>query len=231
MLTIIPCAGKGTRLSPWTHEKPKEMLDTGGQTMISLLEKQVGHSPIVVSNKHKSSLNREIYKHFFFPKLIFQEEEKGLGDAIRTVGRSLGTGDCVAIALPDEYLNPDPLREMKARYVDTGKIQLASTLVSPNQAHHYGILDRQRNEIIEKPTGCQGPRRLEAIVGRYVLPPRIFYHLENLTPDLRTGEVELTAALNQLLKEYDFEVHQVERRIDLGTKQGLLEVSQEAEVS
>ncbi len=80
--------------------------------------------------------------------------------------------------------------------------------------------------LVEKPKLEEAPSNV-AILGRYILTPRIFEILENTKPG-KGGEIQLTDALLTLLDEeaiyaYDFEG----KRYDVGDKQGFLEATVE----
>lgn len=78
--------------------------------------------------------------------------------------------------------------------------------------------------IIEKPTLDKAPSNL-GVIGRYIFTPRIFHYLTQTNPD-QNGEIQLTHAIAQLLKEepvYAFEF--AGRRYDCGSKLGYLEAT------
>jgi UTP--glucose-1-phosphate uridylyltransferase len=105
--------------------------------------------------------------------------------------------------------------------------------VAPEATGSYGIVEiegalRGRlapiRRIIEKPKPGTTPSTL-AVVGRYVLSPRIFHHLRTM-PEGAGGEIQLTDGIAHLLAEervlaYEFEG----RRYDCGSKLGYLEAS------
>lgn len=70
----------------------------------------------------------------------------------------------------------------------------------------YGIIDGEEvspgvyriSDMVEKPAREKAPSRL-AIVGRYVLTPDIFDHLEKIQPG-HGGEIQLTDAMQSLVK-------------------------------
>jgi UTP--glucose-1-phosphate uridylyltransferase len=102
--------------------------------------------------------------------------------------------------------------------------------VPHDETDKYGIVDAtpidERSALIrymvEKPKPTEAPSNL-AVVGRYVLPARIFQLLEQTTPGAG-GEIQLTDAIEALLKEqskvlaYRFEG----TRFDCGNKAGLV---------
>jgi len=82
------------------------------------------------------------------------------------------------------------------------------------------------NAIVEKPKPEDAPSNL-GVVGRYILTPRIFHHIQHLKPGAG-GELQLTDAIAALLKEqqvlaYDF----AGTRYDCGSKLGYLQATVE----
>jgi UTP--glucose-1-phosphate uridylyltransferase len=78
--------------------------------------------------------------------------------------------------------------------------------------------------VVEKPKPAVAPSNL-AIVGRYVLPGRIFELLETTTPGAG-GEIQLTDAIETLLKEYPVLAYRFEgTRFDCGNKLGLVKAT------
>ena len=80
--------------------------------------------------------------------------------------------------------------------------------------------------MVEKPKFEDAPSK-QAIIGRYVLTPRIFELLEQTTPGAG-GEIQLTDGIKALLKEekvfgYTFEG----KRFDAGDKFGMLQATVE----
>jgi UTP--glucose-1-phosphate uridylyltransferase len=96
----------------------------------------------------------------------------------------------------------------------------------------YGIVDakpvadrlEQINAIVEKPKPEDAPSTL-AVVGRYILTPRIFHHLENIQPG-SGGEIQLTDGIASLLSEEQVLAYRYEgTRYDCGSKLGYLQAS------
>ena len=79
--------------------------------------------------------------------------------------------------------------------------------VPRDKVSRYGIIDAEEyapglyriRGVKEKPNMENAPSRL-AVVGRYVLTPEVFNHLEALAPD-QTGEIQLTDALDALARQ------------------------------
>jgi UTP--glucose-1-phosphate uridylyltransferase len=78
--------------------------------------------------------------------------------------------------------------------------------------------------IVEKPKPEEAPSTL-AVVGRYILSPRIFHFLENLRPGAGR-EIQLTDAIGRLLREEPVFAYEFDgRRYDCGSKLGYLEAT------
>jgi len=82
------------------------------------------------------------------------------------------------------------------------------------------------SSIVEKPDPDTAPSNL-AVVGRYILTPRIFDLLES-TPRGAGGEIQLTDAIAALLKEEQVLAYQFKgQRYDCGSKLGYLKATME----
>jgi len=99
--------------------------------------------------------------------------------------------------------------------------------VNADEVRRYGIIrfrqiaDRTYEvmDLVEKPRPEEATSDL-AVMGRYVLAPEIFAALYE-TPPGGNGEIQLTDALRQLLKERPLYTHEFEgERWDAGTLEG-----------
>jgi UTP--glucose-1-phosphate uridylyltransferase len=111
--------------------------------------------------------------------------------------------------------------------------------VPPEDTHRYGVirpepagdeLDHGRlhrvGGVVEKPPQGTAPSNL-AIIGRYVLTPKIFEKLEQ-TPRGAGGEIQLTDAIEALMVEQPVYAYEFEgTRYDAGTTMGWLKASVE----
>jgi UTP--glucose-1-phosphate uridylyltransferase len=80
--------------------------------------------------------------------------------------------------------------------------------------------------IVEKPKPEDSPSTL-GVVGRYILTPRIFHHLEKVKPG-SGGEIQLTDAMASLiLEEQVLAYRYVGTRFDCGSKLGYLQATVE----
>ena len=78
--------------------------------------------------------------------------------------------------------------------------------------------------MVEKPAPGSTPSTL-AVVGRYVLSPRVFHHLRTMPPGAG-GEIQLTDGIARLLAEERVVAYRFDgRRYDCGRKIGYLEAT------
>ncbi|HUP59281.1 MAG TPA: UTP--glucose-1-phosphate uridylyltransferase GalU [Thermoanaerobaculia bacterium] len=163
---------------------------------------------------------------------VRQKEALGLGHAVLTARDAIGP-EPFAVLLPDDViLAGEPcLQQMRRVFEDTGRPVVALMEVSPEETSRYGIVAGELagsrrfrvTDMVEKPKS-NAPSRY-AIIGRYILPPEIFPILGQ-TERGANGEIQLTDALRELLKQGDFYGYVFEgRRYDAGEKLGYLKAT------
>jgi UTP--glucose-1-phosphate uridylyltransferase len=164
---------------------------------------------------------------------VLQREQKGLGDAVLTVKVVVGD-EPFALMLPDDILDSKVpgLQQMMAVYEKYGSGVIAVAKVREEDTDKYGIIEPEPVSagvyrvlsMVEKPEPSKAPSRL-AIVGRYILTPRIFEILKVTKPG-KNGEIQLTDALNTLLKhEKLYAIELKGTRYDAGTPLGWLKAN------
>lgn len=164
---------------------------------------------------------------------VRQKEQKGLGHAIYTAKQFIGN-EPFAVLLGDDIVESDnpAIKQLMEQYETTGKSVIGVQTVSETETHRYGIIEPKSqderlyevNRFVEKPEQGTAPSNL-AIMGRYVLSPRIFDYLETQTEG-SGGEIQLTDAIERLNKDdkvyaYDFEG----QRYDVGEKIGFVKTT------
>lgn len=135
-----------------------------------------------------------------------QGDPKGLGHAVLRAKAHVGN-EPFAVLLGDDLIDEQDgiLTEMARVQELTGGSVVALIEVEPDQISAYGCADVHPGSVgealsirglVEKPEPADAPSNL-AIIGRYVLHPRVFDVLEQ-TPPGRGGEIQLTDALQTL---------------------------------
>src|SRR5881392_2937059 len=164
---------------------------------------------------------------------VRQGEPLGLGHAV-LVTRELVGDEPFAVILGDDVIDADPpaIKQLIDVFERLGGPVLAVERVPRDDISSYGVIAIEPDsrlgdgiyrvrDLVEKPTKEEAPSDL-AIIGRYVLTPDIFPCLAKTKSD-RTGEIQLTNGLRELLKSrpiYACEVKGV--RHDTGNKLGFL---------
>ena len=161
---------------------------------------------------------------------VRQGEPLGLGHAV-LVTKALVGDEPFAVILGDDVIDAEPpaLRQMIDVFEEVNGPVLAVERVPREDVSSYGVIDAEEirpgvyriRDLVEKPPRAEAPSDL-AIIGRYVLTPDIFPALEATVTD-RTGEIQLTNGLRQLLRDrpiYGCRIDGV--RHDTGNKLGFL---------
>jgi UTP--glucose-1-phosphate uridylyltransferase len=140
------------------------------------------------------------------------------------------------VILPDDIVDAEGgcLAQMVGAFEETQSTILGTEVVEGDAISLYGCLDCTPHptnpqlvavsNLVEKPKPKEAPSQ-NAIIGRYILTPRIFDMIEQLTPGAG-GELQLTDAIKALLlfeKVYGF--HYVGQRYDAGDKLGFLKAT------
>ncbi|NLL69496.1 MAG: UTP--glucose-1-phosphate uridylyltransferase GalU [Epulopiscium sp.] len=166
---------------------------------------------------------------------IRQKEPKGLGHAVLTAKHFIGNEPFAVLLGDDVIVSKTPcLKQMMDMYQEYSYTILGVQTVPKEDTHKYGIIagtkvkDRvyQVEDMVEKPSIHQAPSNV-AVLGRYIITPRIFKYLETQEAGAG-GEIQLTDALYRLSKEepmyaYDF----IGKRYDVGNKMGFLQATVE----
>lgn len=163
-----------------------------------------------------------------------QEQPLGLGHAV-LCARELVGDEPFAVILPDDMIrNPQRgcLAQMMAVYEATGRAVVGVERIPRKLSNRYGIAAVREmadgmlkiTELVEKPEPEDAPSDL-GVVGRYILPGRIFEHLSGLGAGAG-GEIQLTDGIARLMQEsvvlaFPFEG----RRYDCGSRFGLIQAT------
>ena len=166
---------------------------------------------------------------------IRQAEALGLGHAVQCAQPVVGN-EPFAVILADDLIDGTPpvMKQMVDEYGYYQCSILGVQQVAPEETASYGIVDStpmvdrvsRVNAIVEKPKPEDAPSNL-GVVGRYILTPRIFHHIQQLKPGAG-GELQLTDAIAALLKEQQVLAYAFDGiRYDCGSKLGYLQATVE----
>ena len=162
---------------------------------------------------------------------VRQVDALGLGHAV-LCARPLVNDEPFAVLLADDLIDAQTpvLKQMVDRF--NGQSILGLQNVAREDTSQYGIVKAAETNgglsklmaIVEKPHPDVAPSTL-GVVGRYVLTPRIFHHLQTVQPG-SGGEIQLTDGIASLMNEETVNGYAFDgTRYDCGSKLGYLKAS------
>lgn len=164
---------------------------------------------------------------------IRQGQPRGLGHAVLCAKELVGNEPFVVL-LGDDLVDSEVpcTQQMIEVYKKYKKSVVALMEVPDEDVSKFGICGGKQidartlelNVMVEKPKLSEAPSKL-AIVGRYILTPRIFEILEKTDPG-KGGEIQLTDAMAKLMREEGFIGYKFEgARYDAGDKFGFIQAN------
>ncbi|MFB6292111.1 MAG: sugar phosphate nucleotidyltransferase [Candidatus Nanohaloarchaea archaeon] len=239
MKGLIPAAGKGVRMRPFTKAYPKELLPVGEKAVIehcieAMKEAGIYEIVVVVGWKQHAILDYLGSGESLGVQLsyVVQEDRKGIAKALEAAKHLLGDEN-FAVILGDNYLeDKSALDELVSFHRENG---LEATVGSfePEDVTSHGIVepgeDSRIEGMVEKPPEKEAPSKIAA-AGIYVFEPAIFDAIEEIGRGAE-DEYQLTDAIDRLAKENGRAAYrQIEgSRLDIGTPERLRKANQEFE--
>ena len=213
MKALVLCAGKGTRLRPFTYTIAKQLIPVANKpvlfyTLENIKKLGIEEVGIVVNPQNEDVFKSTLKDGSDFGlkiEYILQEEPKGLAHAVWMARDFLKEEDFL-MYLGDNLILED-LQPFTKEFMENENIQ-ASILLSPvKDPTRFGIAimkDGKIVEVVEKPRIPPGNL---AIVGVYLFRNLIFEGIKNIKPSWR-GELEITDAIGYLIKKgYEVKGH------------------------
>lgn len=229
MKVILPVAGAGTRLRPFTLTRPKCLLPIAGKTLLEHIFDSFNGLDVSQKILVVGTLSEKIYefsekKSWKDVGFVEQNNPEGLGQAIALCDSFLKDDEPVLIILGDTLFKAD------LSFLAQSETNILFTRVVEDP-RRFGVVVKnesgQVTKLVEKPKDFISN---EALVGIYyikdtaILRRSLKYLLEN---NIRTrGEFQLTDALQKMLEEgCDFRTSLLDSWLDCGTPEMLLETN------
>jgi glucose-1-phosphate thymidylyltransferase len=230
MKVIVPVAGKGTRLRPHTHTKPKSLVRVAGKPILGHLVDRIRAVPmeelilIIDPDESKEASIRQ-YLDATAPvpvRYVRQTELKGPAHAI-FLAREYIDRD-VLIIFNDTLFDTD-LSRIKSHQAD-GMIWVREV----DDPHRFGLVELEGDHIVRLVEKPETPPSNLAMIGMYYLKdgPALMRHIERVMHEGRTvkGEFYLPDPLQLMLDEgYRLEAAPVQGWYDCGTIEALLDTN------
>ena len=162
-----------------------------------------------------------------------QQEPRGLGHAVWCARRLVGDEPFAVVLADDLILSDTPcLKQLTEAAKETGGNMVAVMDVPRKHSSRYGILDVASDNgilaeikgLVEKPNPEKAPSTL-SVVGRYILTPDVFDHLERMEQGAG-DEIQLTDAMAKMVGDRPFHGLRFHgTRFDCGDKLGFLKAT------
>ena len=235
MKGLIPAAGSGTRLGPFTQAIPKELLPVGDKAVIEhVVEAFViaGITDIVIvvsPNKHGLSDYFGSGKRFGVDlTYVVQDERLGLANAV-AAGEHAINGSSFAVVLGDNFFSPNTvLRDLK-EFHETNNADATIGVVEVTDVKRHGIIEPDGInvvDLVEKPDPADAPSNL-GIAGVYIFKLGIFEAIHDTKPGFKS-EYQLTDSIKVLVDQGAKVVYKkiAGIHIDVGTPEDLMRANE-----
>jgi glucose-1-phosphate thymidylyltransferase long form len=235
MKGLIPAAGSGTRLGPFTHAMPKELLPVGDKAVIehvveAFVTAGIKDITIVVSPKKHGLSDYFGSGKRFGVKLtyVIQDERLGLADAV-AAGEHVINGSSFAVVLGDNFFSPDTvLRDLK-EFHEANNADATIGVVEVTDVTRHGIIKPDGIyvvDLVEKPEPSDAPSNL-GIAGMYIFESGIFEAIHDTKPGFK-GEYQLTDSTKVLVEKGAKVVYKLISgiHIDVGTPEDLMRANE-----
>ena len=229
MIGIILAGGKGKRLNPITKILNKHLINIYNKPMIfypiSVLlllgikkifiitnEKDVDHFKTILNLGKKVSIN-----------YIVQKNPNGIVDALKTCNPYIKKEDAVVL-LGDNFIYGSFLIKNLKKIFNSKKSKSQALTFFTNKPENYGILNKKKNKVIEKPRSL---KKGLAVIGIYFLKNKYLKYLYEVKKS-KNKEFEISNYLNLLIKKNYIEFNMLSRSInwwDCGSFEDLSDAS------
>ena len=174
---------------------------------------------------------KKILKYKKMIKFVYQKKPLGTGDAVLKTKKYIKDKFFIML-LPDDLITKKNCSKSMIKVHERFKASvIASMNVSKKSVSRWGIfklnskLDKKNyliKDVIEKPSLTKAPSN-KAVIGRYILPKKIFSKLSKLKPG-KGGEIHITDAIQLLINENNkFIAHNFEGKyLDCGSMDGYI---------
>jgi len=140
-------------------------------------------------------------------KFVYQNKPKGTGDAVLKCQKFIKDNYFLMLLPDDLIIRNNCSKEMIKLHKKTNGSIIATKSVEKKTVSRWGILSITNKkkeyfkikDVVEKPSIKRAPSNF-AIIGRYILPKKIFAEIKRLKPG-QGGEIHITDAIRSLIKK------------------------------
>ena len=186
-------------------------------------------------NKHLLNTFKKLKKYQKMIKFVYQDAPRGTGDAVLKCKKYI-KGKYFLMLLPDDLIiKKNCTKEMINLHKKKRVSVIATKKILKKNVSRWGILSIKKKQgyhfeikdVVEKPTASKAPSNY-AIIGRYILPTKIFAEIEKLKPG-KGGEIHITDAIKNLIQKGEKFFGNIFRGkyLDCGTLKGYINSGKE----
>jgi len=179
---------------------------------------------------------KKILKFRKFIKFVYQNKPLGTGDAVLKTKKFIKDEHFLMLLPDDLIIKKNCSKSMIKIHNKFNSSVIASLKVNKKDVSRWGIFKFKKKidnknflieDVIEKPSIKSAPTN-KAVIGRYILPKKIFSKLKKQKPG-KGGEIHITDAIQSLIKENEkFIAHHFKGKyLDCGTIKGYINSSTE----
>jgi len=196
------------------------------------------YKKIIKKKKDKRIINeyKKISRYKKMIKFVYQDRPLGTGDAVLKTKKFIKDKYFLMLLPDDLIIKKNCSKSMIKIHKKYKSSVMASMNVKKNSVSRWGIyklkksLDKNNfliNDVVEKPSIKEAPSN-KAVIGRYILPKKIFKKLLKQKPG-KGGEIHITDAIQSLINENEkFIAHNfLGKYLDCGTMKGYIKSSLE----
>ncbi|CAH8771873.1 NTP transferase domain-containing protein [Paenibacillus dendritiformis] len=231
MKGLILCAGKGSRVQPFSSDTPKSLLPVANKPLLfycieKLVELNIQEIGIVIQRDHQAMFEARLghgEQWGITVTYLYQDIPLGIADAVKQA-ESFIASDRFMLLLGDNLIAQSlsglrDLVERKGR--DAG--MLLGRVAYPQD---YGIAEVKGDLVIGLEEKPERPKSNLASLGAYVFTPAIFRAIYSISPSPR-GEYEITHAIQWLIDHHHSVAYSItdENHSDVGTTERWLEAN------
>ena len=166
------------------------------------------YKKIIIKKKNDKRLKYEfdkIKKYKKMIKFVFQNVPRGTGDAVLKCEKYIKSKYFLMLLPDDLILKKNCTKEMIKIHKRYKSSVIASKKVKKSEVSRWGIFKCKKinknniiiNDVVEKPNYKIAPSNF-AVIGRYILPSKIFHYLRNQKPG-KNGEIHITDSIRSLI--------------------------------
>ena len=168
-------------------------------------------------------------------KFVYQNSPRGTGDAVLKCHRLIKSKHFLMLLPDDLIIKKNCSRAMLRLHKQHNSSVIASKKVKSKDVSRWGIFKLKRfskknflvKDVVEKPSIKSAPSNY-AVIGRYILPAKIFTILRKQKPG-QNGEIHITDAIKTLIRQNNKFIGHVfaGKYLDCGTMRGYVNSSTE----